>query len=128
MLAWAGSTAAFTCYIVTDRNDNVIYRSTYPPVDLSDQGAPARERMRQRGEYLMFADLDTCPGVTFFTGAGGSRGLALDEVVNGMPALPSTGGARPVSGPNPNAAAAPARGGTTRSVSTPSPSGSTKRY
>jgi hypothetical protein len=106
----AGSAAAVTCYVVMDRNDNVVYRSTVPPVDLSDQGAAARERMRQRGEYLMFGDYDMCPGITFFTGAGGSKGLALDEIVGGMPALPAAGGASPVRGVDPNAAVPPSRG------------------
>jgi hypothetical protein len=91
--AMAAPAAAVTCYVVMDRSDNVIYRSTVPPVDLSDQGKPARERMRERGEYLMFGEFEQCPGVTFFTGAGGSKGLALDEVVNGMPALPTASGA-----------------------------------
>jgi hypothetical protein len=98
---WAGTAGAVTCYVVMDRNDNVIYQSSVPPVDMSEQGAAARERMRQRGEYLMFGDYESCPGVAFFTGAGGNKALALDEVVNGMPAR---GAARM---PAPTAGAAP---------------------
>jgi len=107
-VAYAVSAAAVTCYVVTDRNENVIYRSTVSPVDLSDEGKPARERMRERGEYLMFAEMDLCPGVTFFTGASGSRGLALDEVVNGLPAAGPNGGVTPARATGPTAAPAAA--------------------
>ena len=31
--------SAVTCYIVLDRNENVVYQDIYPPVDLSDEGA-----------------------------------------------------------------------------------------
>jgi hypothetical protein len=110
--AWSASASAVTCYQVFDRNDNVVYRSTVPPVDLSDKGAAAREAMRQRGEYLMFGDFDKCPGVAFFTGSGGSSGLSLDDVVMGMPAMPMNGGVSPAKGPNPNAAVQPAGRGT----------------
>ncbi len=108
MIAWSAAASAVTCYVVYDRNDNVVYRGTTPPVDLSDKGAPARDAMRRRGEYLMFGDFDKCPGVTFFTGAGGSTGLSLDEVVMGMPAMPMNGGVSPLKGVGPNAVTAPA--------------------
>jgi hypothetical protein len=92
-LCWSASAGAVTCYVVIDRNDNVLYRSSMPPVDMSDNGVPARERMRQRGESLMFGDFDSCPGITFLTGAGGTSMLRLDEVVGGMPAT-GLGGTR----------------------------------
>ncbi len=109
-IAWSAAASAVTCYIVYDRNDNVVYRSTTPPVDLSDKGAPARDAMRRRGEYLMFGDFEQCPGITFFTGAGGSTGLSLDEVVMGMPAMPMNGGVSSVKGAPANAAVQPASG------------------
>jgi hypothetical protein len=109
-LAWSAPAAAVTCYMVMDRSDNVVYRSSVPPVDLSDQGAAAREAMRRRGEYLLFGEFESCPGVAFLTGASGSRALSLDDVVNGMPAAAINGGVSPVKGVNPAAAVPPARG------------------
>jgi hypothetical protein len=76
--------AAITCYTVLDRNDNVIYRDTYPPVDLSDQGAAERQRMRSRGEHLLAMDTDRCPGIEFFMGNAGSTTLNVDQVVSGL--------------------------------------------
>ncbi len=77
--------AALTCYFVIDRNDNVVYRDTYPPVDLSDQGAAEREKMRRRGEHLVSMESDRCPSVEFFTGSAGSANLNVDHVVAGIP-------------------------------------------
>jgi len=126
LFAYAASAVAVTCYVVTDRNDNVIYRSTYTPVDLSDQGKPARERMRERGEYLMFAEMELCPGVEFFTGASGSRGLALDEVVNGLPTSPANSGVSPARSSPP--VGAPARTSAPAAASPPAKSGASTRY
>ena len=80
-----GPAAALTCYFVIDRNDNVIYRDTYPPVDLSDQGAAERERLRRRGDHLIAMESDRCPSVEFFTGNAGSPTLNVDQVVAGVP-------------------------------------------
>ena len=77
--------AALTCYFVIDRNDNVVYRDTYPPVDLSDQGAAERQRMRTRGEHLISMESDRCPSIEFFTGSAGSPSLNVDQVVAGVP-------------------------------------------
>ncbi len=128
LVAYAACAAAVTCYVVTDRNDNVIYRSTHPPVDLSDQGKPARERMRERGEYLMFADMELCPGVTFFTGASGSRGLALDEVVNGLPATSLNSGVSPARGAARSSAAPAAQSRAPAAASPPAKASATRRY
>jgi len=76
---------AFTCYMLYDRNDNLVYRDTISPVDMSDQGASARESMRDRGDYLVVADADRCPPVTFVFGAAGSSSLSVDSIVGGMP-------------------------------------------
>jgi len=76
---------AFTCYMLYDRNDNLVYRDTISPVDMSDQGAIARESMRDRGDYLVVADADRCPQVTFVFGAAGSTALSVDSIVGGMP-------------------------------------------
>jgi hypothetical protein len=79
-LALSGGAAnALTCYVLFDRNDNVVYRDTIPPVDLSDQGAPARAAMRQRGEYMMISDVDRCPQAAFVFGQAGSASLSIDD-------------------------------------------------
>jgi len=75
-----------------DRNDNLVYRDTISPVDMSDQGAAARESMRDRGDYLVVADADRCPQVTFVFGAAGSTALSVDSVVGGMPVGTSPSG------------------------------------
>ena len=41
-----GPAAALTCYFLIDRNDNVVYRDTYPPVDLSAGAAITSSRWR----------------------------------------------------------------------------------
>src|SRR6202171_5891632 len=82
----AGTADAVTCYMLYDRFDNVVYRNTVSPIDLSDQGAAARAALRQRGEYLMVMDSDRCPPVTFVFGAAGSKTLSIDETVGGFPA------------------------------------------
>lgn len=70
---------AVTCFVVMDRNDNVIYRDILPPVDLSDAGVQARETMRRRGEVLIFHESEICPRIEFFTGQAGSITLSLDQ-------------------------------------------------
>ena len=82
--AASGGASALTCYTVLDRNDNVVYRDTYPPVDLSDQGQQERDRLRARGEHLIAMESDRCPSIEFFTGSAGSPSLNVDEVVAGM--------------------------------------------
>ena len=88
----AGTADAVTCYMLFDRFDNVVYRNTVSPIDLSDQGAAARAALRQRGEYLLVMDSDRCPPVTFVFGAAGSKTLSLDETVGGFPAETSPTG------------------------------------
>ena len=77
----APAASAVTCYVVMDRSDNVIYRDVMPPVDLSDAGVPAREAMRQRGEFFLFHEAEMCPRIEFFTGGAGSVGLSLDQTL-----------------------------------------------
>jgi hypothetical protein len=77
---------AYTCYLLYDRSDNLVYRDTLSPVDMSEQGASQREAMRQRGDYLVIADADRCPQVAFVFGSAGSSALSVDTVVGGMPA------------------------------------------
>lgn len=84
LAAAAGSACAANCYTVLDRSDNVIYRGTISPVDLSDAGKAERDAMRRRGEHLIIADTDRCPGVEFFTGSAGSATLNVDQIVGGI--------------------------------------------
>ena len=86
---------ASTCYFVFDRSDTVIYRDAAPPVDMSIRGAPAREAMRQRGEYLLFVDTDRCAPLAFITGPGTPGTLTVDQIVAGYPTLNTS---NPISG------------------------------
>ena len=82
--AYSAGAQAFTCYQLFDRSDNVIYRSTLPPVDMSMDGDQAREALRARGDYLMFVDFDKCPEVEFRFGEAGNRDLSIESVVEGI--------------------------------------------
>jgi hypothetical protein len=93
ILAIAGPAAARTCYTLLDRNDNVVYRDTFSPVDLSDQGEAARAQLRQRGEYLLISEEEQCPQVTFVFGPGGSTALSVDDFLGGLqPSTRASGG------------------------------------
>jgi hypothetical protein len=82
--AAAGPAAAMQCYTVLDRSDNIVYRGTIPPIDLSERGDPEREAMRRRGQHMIAMDADKCPGVEFFTGTAGSSNLSVDQIVGGI--------------------------------------------
>lgn len=85
VLALSGGAAhALTCYVLFDRSDNVVYRDTISPVDLSDQGAPARAAMRQRGEYMMISEADRCPQVAFVFGQAGSASLSMEDFLGSV--------------------------------------------
>lgn len=111
-IAAATPAHAVICYVIYDRNENIIYQSTYPPLDMSNAGLPEREALRARGEHLTFGDIAQCPTVVFLTGAGGTSDLRVDEVVAGMSArnIPGTqsGGTATSSLPG-NARTTPAR-------------------
>jgi hypothetical protein len=86
---------ALTCHIVLDRSDTMLYRDSVPPVDLSERGRPARTAMRQRGEFLLVMESDQCARFVAATGAPGSSGATVDEIVAGLRSYPgaaSTGG------------------------------------
>ena len=104
----AGLASAMNCYTVLDRNDNVVYRGTIPPIDLSERGAPERQAMRQRGQHMIAMDADRCPGVEFFTGSAGSSTLSVDQIVGGI--VPPMRGQSPVGNvPSPSGNTGPAR-------------------
>src|SRR5258706_1553018 len=79
VLLLAGTAASRTCYSLFDRNDNVVYRDTFSPVDLSDQGEAARAQLRQRGEYLLISEDEQCQQVTFVFGPGSRTALSVDD-------------------------------------------------
>lgn len=93
ILAIAGPAAARTCYTLLDRNDNVVYRDTFSPVDLSDQGEAARVQLRQRGEYLLISEEEQCQQVRFVFGPGGSTALSVDDFLGRLqPSTRASGG------------------------------------
>ena len=79
-----GTAAARTCYTLFDRNDNVVYRDTFSPVDLRDQGEAARAQLRGRGEYLLISEEEQCQQVTFVSGPGGPTALSVDAFLGGL--------------------------------------------
>ena len=100
-VAAASPAHALICYIVYDRNENVIYQSTYPPLDMSSAGYAQREALRARGQHLTFGDIAQCPTVVFLTGASGSSELRVEDVVAGMSVrnIPGTSGVGMVTTP-----------------------------
>jgi len=119
----SGPGSALMCYQIVDRTETLIYQDTFPPVDLSDAGAPQRDQMRVRGEQMIVAESEKCPRLEFFTGNAGSPALSIDAVVAGMNArsLQPSGAAGPTGaagvvspsgkamGPAPAARAAPSQ-------------------
>ena len=77
----AADARAVMCFVVFDRGENMLYRDTFPPVDLSDAGKAEREAMRNRGEFLMFMDAEQCPRLEFITGAAGNVAVRLEETL-----------------------------------------------
>jgi hypothetical protein len=119
-IALAGPAAAVTCYEILDRSDNVIYRGTIAPVDLSDKGASEREALRQRGQHLIAMEVDRCIGVEYFTGSAGSAALTVDQIVGGIQTMrgSSPGGVAP---PASGASSAPVPAGARAPAAAPAP-------
>src|SRR5438046_5261515 len=115
-VAVPGVANAIVCYTLLDKGDNVLYQDSAPHIDMSDSGAALRRGMRQRNEYLMIYEVDTCPPVVAVAGSTGYRAATVDEIVSGMRAYATsgrgssgvTGSARTSAAP---AAPAPSRGG-----------------
>ena len=119
-IALAGPAAAVTCYEILDRSDNVVYRGTIAPVDLSDKGAAEREALRKRGKHLIAMDVERCIGVEYFTGSAGSAALTVDQIVGGIQTMrgSSPGGITPSAS---GAASAPAAGAARAPAAAPAP-------
>ena len=90
----AAPAAAFECYVIVDRNSEVVYQDTTPPLDMSSGGMASRDAMRSRGQQLITLDTQRCPPIDRgrITGKGGPA--TVEEIVAGMrPAVPfGTGG------------------------------------
>ena len=86
-----GVANAIVCYTLLDKGDNVLYQDSAPPIDMSDSGAALRRGMRQRNEYLMIYEVDTCPPVVAVAGSTGYRAATVDEIVSGMRAYATSG-------------------------------------
>ena len=87
---------AFDCYLIVDRGNEVVYQGTVAPIDLSEDGAPARNAMRARGEQLIAMDTDNCPAIDRAHVASKGGPASVEEIVAGMrSAIPYGVGAQP---------------------------------
>ena len=103
MLVASAPVAAFNCYLIVDRTNEVTYQGYTAPVDLSDDGAPARDAMRARGEQLIVMDTDRCPAIDRAHIASKGGPASVEEIVSGMrSAIPYGVGVQP-SRPDPAA-------------------------
>ena len=89
-LIGSGTAIGSTCYTLYDRSDNVIYRDRLPPVDMSPAGDAQREALRRAGEFLVFAEADSCPPVEYKFGEAGNKHLSVDSVVGGVRPIATT--------------------------------------
>ena len=95
----AAPAAAFNCYLIVDKSNDVTYQGTIPPVDLSDDGVPARNALRARGEQLIVMDTDNCPQVDRGRITGSGAPATVEEIVAGMrSAVPYGSSVNPVRG------------------------------
>src|SRR5206468_8540403 len=74
----------FTCFLILDAKDNVVYRDGTTPVDLSEQGAAERAALRKRGEYLLIMETDRCAPLAYTVGSA-SRTATLEDFYNSIP-------------------------------------------
>ena len=97
-LVAAAPAAAYECYVIVDRNNEVVYQDVTPPIDLSSEGAGSRDALRARGQQLVTLDSRSCPAIDrgHMNGKGGPA--SVEEIVAGMrPAIPYGIGGRPSS-------------------------------
>jgi hypothetical protein len=120
-LVAANPADAIICYVVYNKSESVIYQDTYPPVDMSRAGAPAREAMERRGEHLTFGDIPQCPQLVFLTDATGTSALRLDAVLADMPGTGLSGNGMPRSTTRAPSTAAPAAAPSTPAAASAAP-------
>ena len=109
--------SAMTCYLVLDRNDNVVYQDIFPPIDLSDAGDAERKAMRARNEHMIAMETDRCPRLELIAGPGIGTKINLEEMGDALSSLN-----KPAATAAPNAA--PAKKTTTAPKSAPPKSSS----
>jgi hypothetical protein len=80
----AAPAVAGNCYVIVDRSNEVIYQSTTPPIDLSDEAAAERDALRQHGQQLIAMDSERCPAIDRAQVAGKGAPASVDEIVAGM--------------------------------------------
>ncbi len=76
--------AAFNCYAIVDRNNEVVYQGALSPVDLSEDGTAARDALRARGQQLIAMDTDSCPAIDRMNLATRGGPATVEEIVAGM--------------------------------------------
>ena len=86
---------ASNCYVVVDRNNEVTYQGALPPVDLSDEGAAARNSLRSQGQQLIAMDTENCPAINRGHAGGKSGPASVEEIVAGMRSAAYGTGAQP---------------------------------
>lgn len=85
----AAPAAAFECYVIVEHGNEVIYQDATPPIDMSADGAAARDALRARGQQLITMDTQRCPPIDRGRVAGKGGPATVEEIVAGMrPAVP----------------------------------------
>jgi hypothetical protein len=107
--------SAMTCYLVLDRNDNVVYQDIFPPVDLSDAGEAERKAMRARNEHMIAMETDRCPRLELIAGPGVGLRINLEEMGDALTSLNKPGTVAP-------GAPSAKQSGNTTATSKPKPS------
>lgn len=91
--------SAVTCYLLFDRNDNVVYQDIYPPYDLSDAGANERNASRARNEHMIAMETDKCARLELVAGPGVGLRINLDEMGDALSTLSKPATAAPTAPP-----------------------------
>jgi len=109
-VAASAPAVAVNCYMLVDRNNEVVYQGRGAPVDLSDEGAPARDALRARGQQLIAMDADRCPAIdrARITSDGGPA--TVEEIVSAMRPAVSFGTAATPTAQRPGSSGASAGG------------------
>jgi len=88
--------AAFNCYLIVDKGNEVTFQGAFAPVDLSDDGIAERNAMRARGEQLVVMDTDNCPAIDRGRTTSARGPATVEEIVAGMrSAVPYGSGVQP---------------------------------
>jgi hypothetical protein len=119
----AGAADAYTCYVVLDAKETVIYRDTRPPVDLSDRGAAERDALRKKGNYLLAMETERCVPLGFGSGWTTSSEAPAPDYLSNVRSITASGegavarapGIQPAQG----TAATPARSAAPRRAQAP---------